>query len=57
MPSLRVTRPKGELISQKGGCCSISFLSQSHCQPLLFDPVASLKNVTEGGVLGGNIEL
>jgi hypothetical protein len=31
-----VTRPKGELISQKGGRRSTS-LSQSHRQPLLFD--------------------
>jgi len=31
-----VTRPKGELISQKSGRCS-TFLSQPHRQPLLFD--------------------
>jgi len=36
MPFLRVTRPKGEPISQNDGRCSTS-LSQPHRQPLLFD--------------------
>jgi len=36
-----VTRPKGELISQKSGRCS-TFLSQPHRQPLLFDAKISL---------------
>ncbi len=36
MPPCRVTRPKGELISQKSGHQS-TFLTKSHRHPLLFD--------------------
>jgi hypothetical protein len=41
MPSCRVTRPKGELISQKSGHRSI-FITQLHRQPLLFDAGISI---------------
>jgi hypothetical protein len=45
-----VTRPKGELISQKGGRRSTS-LSQSHRQSLLFDAKSPLTSKNSPPIL------
>jgi hypothetical protein len=48
--SRRVTRPKGELISQKSGRRS-TFLSQPHRHPLLFDAKYPLTSKNSPSIL------